>query len=60
MKFSELYKILENNGWYIKRTKKHYIYAHPLKKEEIIVGKHKSSEIPSGTLNGILKQAGLK
>ncbi len=58
MKFSELYKILEKDGWYIKRTKKHHVYAHPLKKGEIMVGKHKSEEVPTGTLNGILKQAG--
>jgi len=60
MKFSELYKILEKDGWYIERTKKHHIYSHPYKKGRIPVGKHSSEEVRSGTLNGILKLAGLK
>jgi len=60
MKFSELYKILEKDGWYIERTKKHHIYAHPSKSGKIPVGKHTSEEVKSGTLNGILKLAGLK
>lgn len=60
MKFSELCKILEKDGWYIERTKKHHVYAHPTKEGKVIVGKHKSEEVPTGTLNGVLKQAGLK
>jgi len=60
MKFSELYQLLKEDGWYIKRTKKHHIFAHPRKEGLIMVGKHKSAEVPSGTLNGILKQAELK
>lgn len=60
MKFSELYKIPEKDGWFIERTKKHHIYVHSLKKGKIPVGKHSSEEVKSGTLNGILKLAGLK
>jgi len=60
MKFSELYKILENDGWYVERTKKHHIYMHPTKNGRIPVGKHSSEEVRTGTLNGILKLAGLK
>lgn len=60
MKFSELYRILQKDGWYIVRTKKHHVFAHPVKEGQIMVGKHKSEEVPTGTLNGILKQAGLK
>jgi predicted RNA binding protein YcfA (HicA-like mRNA interferase family) len=61
MKYSELYKILENNGWYILRTKKHHIYVHPTKKgPPIPVGKHPSEEVKKGTLIRILKMAGLK
>jgi len=60
MKFNELRKKLEKDGWYIIRTKKHHIYAHPTKPGEIPVGKHGNEEVPTGTLNSILKRAGLK
>jgi predicted RNA binding protein YcfA (HicA-like mRNA interferase family) len=60
MKFSELYKILEKDGWKLERTKKHHVYAHPVKKGKIPVGKHGSQEVATGTLNSILKLAGLK
>lgn len=60
MKFSELYKMLEQDGWCIKTTKKHKKYVHPTKSGFIPVGKHKSQEVPTGTLNSILKRAGLK
>jgi predicted RNA binding protein YcfA (HicA-like mRNA interferase family) len=60
MKFSELRRKLERDGWYIKRTTGHHIYVHPSKPGEIPVGKHGSKEVPTGTVNKILKQAGLK
>jgi predicted RNA binding protein YcfA (HicA-like mRNA interferase family) len=60
MKFSELYRLLENDGWYIEYTKKHHMYVHPIKKGKIPVGKHGSQEIATGTLSSILKMAGLK
>jgi len=60
MKYSELYKILKKDGWYIERTKKHHLYVHPTKKGKIPVGKHASEEVKTGTLDGILKLAGLK
>lgn len=60
MKFSELYRKLHRDGWYIERTKKHHVYAHPTKPGKIMVGKHGSEEVPTGTLDKILKQAGLK
>lgn len=28
MKYSELYRLLERDGWYIERTKGHHIYVH--------------------------------
>ncbi|MGN6492971.1 MAG: type II toxin-antitoxin system HicA family toxin [Agriterribacter sp.] len=35
MKFSELQRRLERDGWYIERTKGHHIYAHPIKPGKI-------------------------
>lgn len=60
MKFSELYRLLEDNGWEIKKGKKHYKYVHPDFKTPIPVGRHSSQEVPTGTLAKILKDAGLK
>lgn len=40
--------------------KKHHIYAHPTKPGEIAVGKHGSEEVAKGTLQRILKDAGLR
>lgn len=61
MKFSELQRKLEKEGWYIERTKKHHIYVHPQKPDiKIPVGKHGSKEVPYGTAQSILKQAGIK
>ena len=60
MKFSEFYKILEKNGWKRSEGKKHAIYTHPGVDYFIPVGRHPSKEIPIGTLNKMMKDAGLK
>jgi predicted RNA binding protein YcfA (HicA-like mRNA interferase family) len=60
MKYSELQRILEQDGWYIERTGKHHIYIHPIKPGMLIVGKHGSQEVPKGTQLKTLKKAGLK
>lgn len=61
MKYSELRKKLEKDGWFIKRHgKEHDIYTHSVKGGEVQVGRHKAQEVAKGTLNNILKMAGLK
>ena len=60
MKFSEFYRKIEADGWYIKSTGKHKKYVHPTKPGFITVGKHKSQEVPTGTLDSMKKIAGLK
>lgn len=53
--------MLESEGWYVKRTRgSHRQYAHPNKKGVVTVAGHPSHEVAPGTLNSILKQAGLK
>ncbi len=60
MTFREVEKILTNNGWYHHHTNgSHYIYRHSEKKGSIPVPNHKG-DIPKGTLNSILKKAGIK
>ena len=60
MKYSEFYKLIESAGWTIKKRKKHYKYVHPDFDYFIPVGRHQSQEIPNGTLDSMLKKAGLK
>ena len=60
MKFSELQRLLERDGWYVKRKSGHLIYVHPTKPGVIPLGKHGTKEVPHGTANKILRQAGLK
>ena len=59
MKYAELINKLEKAGWYLYRTKKHRIYRHPEKDNQLTVPFH-SGDVPKGTANRILKDAGLK
>jgi len=58
MKYSEFYREIESDGWYIKTTNKHMKYIHPVKSGFIPVGKHKSHEIPIGTLKSMRRVSG--
>lgn len=60
MKFSELYRLLERNGWTKDEGGKHSKYVHPDYETFVAVGRHPSKEVPTGTLNKILKDTGLK
>lgn len=60
MKFSELYRLLEENGWEKKKGAKHIKYVHPDFSKPIPVGRHPSKEVPKGTLEAIKREAGLK
>lgn len=61
MKVREAIKMLKADGWYLKRTRgSHGQYAHLNKKGVVTVPGHPSDELAPGTLNSIMKQAGLK
>jgi predicted RNA binding protein YcfA (HicA-like mRNA interferase family) len=52
---------IEEDGWRLVRTKgSHRQFRHPTKPGVVTVAGHASVDIPAGTLNNILKQAGLK
>lgn len=60
MKFKELEKIIKDDGWYYTETRgSHYHYNHPTKPGKVTIPNHKG-DIPKGTANSVLKQAGLK
>jgi len=57
----EIIKILQKDGWYpFKQKGSHKTFKHLTKKGKITVSVHKGRTLPSGTLNAILKQAGIK
>lgn len=60
MKVKDLLKELKKDGWVEKEQKgRHLQLIHPLTKGKVTLPIH-SGDIPKGTLNAILKQAGLK
>jgi predicted RNA binding protein YcfA (HicA-like mRNA interferase family) len=61
MKIREVIKLIEDDGWYLARTKgDHRQYKHPVKKGLVTISGKLSDDVGKGTLNSILKQAGLK
>ena len=61
VKVGEVLKIIEADGWQLVRTKgSHHQFHHPQKSGTVTIAGKASLDIPPGTLNSILKQAGLK
>jgi len=61
MKVKEFVALLEADGWFLVRTKgSHRQFHHPAKRGTVTVSGKLSVEIPPGTLNSALRQAGLK
>ena len=61
MKVREAIKMIENDGWFLARTRgSHRQFKHPTKSGLVTIAGHPGVDIPKGTLNSILKQAGLK
>jgi predicted RNA binding protein YcfA (HicA-like mRNA interferase family) len=61
MKVREAIKLLEADGWELARTRgSHRQFKHPAKPGTVTVSGKAGLDVPPGTLNSILKQAGLK
>lgn len=61
MKVKDIIELLEQDGWYLIRTRgSHRQYKHPTKKGKVTVAGKPSDDLGPGTLNSILKQGGLK
>lgn len=61
MKFREILRILEEDGWRIVRTTgSHRIMKHPAKRGVVVVAGHPNVDAAPGTLRSIWKQAGLE
>jgi predicted RNA binding protein YcfA (HicA-like mRNA interferase family) len=61
VKVREVVRVLREDGWYLARTRgSHHQYRHSEKKGLVTVPGTMSDDLSPGTLNSILKQAGLK
>ena len=61
MKVKDVIKLLENDGWYEVRIRgSHRQFHHSTKAGTVTVSGKLSVDMPLGTLNSVLKQAGLK
>jgi predicted RNA binding protein YcfA (HicA-like mRNA interferase family) len=61
MKVRQVIRLLNQDGWVVTRMRgSHRQLKHPKKTGTVTVSGNNSADIPAGTLNSILKQAGLK
>jgi predicted RNA binding protein YcfA (HicA-like mRNA interferase family) len=62
MTVREVIRLIEKDGWFQVKSggSSHRQYRHPTKPGRVTVAGKDSMDVPPGTLNSILKQAGLK
>jgi predicted RNA binding protein YcfA (HicA-like mRNA interferase family) len=61
MKIREVIRMLEAEGWSVVATRgSHRQYKHPEKPGRVTIAGKPSDDLAPGTLNSILKQAGIK
>jgi len=61
MKIRDILRLLADDGWYLARTRgSHHQFKHPTKPGVVTIAGRPGDELAPGTLNSILKQAGLK
>jgi predicted RNA binding protein YcfA (HicA-like mRNA interferase family) len=61
MKVRDLLRLLHEDGWALVRTRgSHQQFKHPTKPGLVTVAGKPSDDLAPGTLNSVLKQAGLK
>jgi predicted RNA binding protein YcfA (HicA-like mRNA interferase family) len=61
MKVRNLIRLIERDGWYLVRTRgSHRQFRHPTKSGTVTIAGKLGLDVPPGTLNSVLKQAGLK
>lgn len=61
IKVSKILRMLQDDGWWLVATRgSHRQYKHPSKPGRVTVPGKPGDDLAAGTLNSILKQAGLK
>ncbi|MDA0264681.1 MAG: type II toxin-antitoxin system HicA family toxin [Chloroflexi bacterium] len=60
-KVRDAIRAIQQDGWYLARTKgSHRQYKHPVKLGLVTIAGAMSHDLPPGTWNSIVKQAGLR
>ena len=61
MKVRDLIALIEADSWVLVRTKgSHRQFQHASKPGTVTIAGQSGTDVPAGTLNSVLKQAGLK
>ena len=61
MKVKDVLRLIESDGWFLVVTRgSHRQYKHPTRPGRVTIAGHPGHDLAPGTLNSILKQAGLK
>lgn len=61
MKFREIIRLIEDDGWELSRQRgSHRQYAHHTKPGKVTIAGNPNKDVPKGTAANILRQAGLK
>jgi predicted RNA binding protein YcfA (HicA-like mRNA interferase family) len=61
MKIREVLALIETDGWYlVNQEGSHRQFKHPHKKGRVTIAGHPGHDLAPGTLNSILKQAGIR
>jgi predicted RNA binding protein YcfA (HicA-like mRNA interferase family) len=61
MKVRDVLRLIEADGWrFVRQAGSHRIFRHPTKPGIVIVAGKPSQDLAVGTLNAIVKEAGLK
>jgi predicted RNA binding protein YcfA (HicA-like mRNA interferase family) len=61
MKVAHVLRLLHDDGWQLVATRgSHRQFKHPTKRGRVTVPGKPSDDLAPGTLNSVLKQAGLK
>ncbi len=61
IKVRDTIRMIEKDGWYLVPARGgHRQYKHPTKRGRVTIPGKAGKDVPPGTLNSILKQAGLK
>jgi predicted RNA binding protein YcfA (HicA-like mRNA interferase family) len=61
VKVRDVLRMLKGDGWYLVVTEgSHRQFKHPTKKGRVTLPGKPGDDLPIGTLNSVLRQAGLK
>ncbi|NTV80472.1 MAG: type II toxin-antitoxin system HicA family toxin [Candidatus Aminicenantes bacterium] len=61
MKIRDIIDLLREDGWYqVAQRGSHRQFKHPVKRGRVTIAGHMKDDLAPGTLNSVLRQAGLK